>query len=137
MVVSMGGLVAVAAAIDSAPSKQEALRTLVARKAGSEALSKARVRRDLAERQDKYVLPSGAWMDRTKGDGDLSHVHVVKAMDDPKAVLVQQTERAHKRAPGVRREGILFLHNPSEARVKEAASALARTLRLPRKKGNG
>lgn len=131
----MGGLVAVVATVDSAPSKLEALRTLVARKAGAEALSKARVRRNLAERHEQFVLPNGEWVDKTKKEGDLSHVHVVRGMDDPKAVLVQQTEREKKGAPGVHREGILFLHNPSEARVKAAAEEMARSLRRRKAKG--
>jgi hypothetical protein len=133
MVVSMGGLVAVAATVDAAPSKQAALRQLVARRAGPEALDKSRVVWHIAERRESYVSAGGVERARTRGREERdTHVHVVRGADnDPNAVLVQQTEKRSK--PG-HREGILFLHNPSEARVKEAALELARTLR--RKKGN-
>lgn len=134
MVVSMGGPVAVATAVDAAPSKQAALKQLVARQAAPAALSSARLRRDLAERQDHYVLPNGDRVKRTDEEGRRSHVHVAKAIDlDPKTVLVQQTERFGKAT--VHREGILFLHGPSEARVRDAETALARTLRRPKKRG--
>lgn len=133
MVVSMGGLVAVAATVDAAPSKQAALRQLVARRAGPEALDKSRVVRHIAERHESYVSARGVERDKTQGRADRdTHVHVVRGADnDPNAVLVQQTE---KKSKPVHREGILFLHNPSEARVKEAAQELART--LGRRKGN-
>jgi hypothetical protein len=136
MVVSVGGLIGVSAAVSSAPSKQDALRQLVSRKAGPEALSSARVSRDLAERRDHYVLPNGERQERTNKEGRRSHVHVVKAIDlDPKTVLVQQTERAGKKT--FRREGVLFLQRPSEERVREAERALARSLRRPGKSGRG
>ena len=130
----MGGLIAVAAMVDSAPSKQAALRQLVARQAGPYALDKSRVVWHIVERRESYVNVDGVERAKTRGNAERDkHVHIIRgANNDPDLVLVQQTE---KKAEVVNREGIYFFHNPSEARIREAGQEMARSLR--RRKGKG